>query len=604
MRLFELFNSGSLLIEKRRAGGLAPKRSTIEELEKYRGQEDIFVSYTSDVGVNSHGNKLRTDTAFKGGVTSKKGAHNVRGMKFGINPKSQYDTPIGIYSYPVDYVIKEKGVVPFAGNEPYIQVFRAGGNILDLAKYSRADLIADSEKIQAILDQTGVQIRIDVDRADRHALVHTPGGVFWNVSRIAAMYLTNIANGVHGNPDARGFVDITYGADDDEDESPNDEDTEWENDDDDDDWNDDEDPDWEDHDDEAEEEDTNESMIVEAEHKATVRARWSKLLRDLGYDGVVDRKNDGVIHENEPTQAVFFTKKNLQLLEVVDNRSETREPRGYLDIYFDSPSSFLRDLKRGKVPAELATKVMNKNLGVMIPLIPFDALPKETQEFFEKNWIEFVYFGFIQLIRWMPISDEQRVELIKAHPDTVSKFWPEEFTPAVMAYLNANALKFSHPSFLDKIPFSTEALMEIIKREPSIVSVVFSTGARVEDKAPRFKNDKLLTWIMSTYPNEFQRLLNASIMNLMNPKVLDAFFAMTYHGDTGIKWTHLLTMFSHNNARAFEQCFMSLPIHDAAEYAEYFEVGHSIFDKMVAMRPEIPDYIEKHGLRTKFGIKK
>ena len=42
--------------------------------------------------------------------------------KVGINPTSKHDTPLGIYLYPIDYVIENKMDVPFAGREPYINV--------------------------------------------------------------------------------------------------------------------------------------------------------------------------------------------------------------------------------------------------------------------------------------------------------------------------------------------------------------------------------------------------------------------------------------------------------------------------------------------------
>jgi hypothetical protein len=42
--------------------------------------------------------------------------------KVGINPKSKYDTPLGIYFYPIDYVIHKEMDVPFAGDQPYLNV--------------------------------------------------------------------------------------------------------------------------------------------------------------------------------------------------------------------------------------------------------------------------------------------------------------------------------------------------------------------------------------------------------------------------------------------------------------------------------------------------
>lgn len=42
--------------------------------------------------------------------------------KVGINPRSQWDTPIGIYFYPLYYVVKENMQVPFASELQYINV--------------------------------------------------------------------------------------------------------------------------------------------------------------------------------------------------------------------------------------------------------------------------------------------------------------------------------------------------------------------------------------------------------------------------------------------------------------------------------------------------
>lgn len=45
--------------------------------------------------------------------------------KFGINPKSSFNTPIGIYAYPLKYVIDVDMDVPYAKTCPYIWVFQA-----------------------------------------------------------------------------------------------------------------------------------------------------------------------------------------------------------------------------------------------------------------------------------------------------------------------------------------------------------------------------------------------------------------------------------------------------------------------------------------------
>lgn len=65
--------------------------------------------------------------------------------KLGINPSSRYSTPIGIYAYPLDYVLRRadrqraddtinfSNIVPFAGESRYVTVFSAKGTIVDLA---------------------------------------------------------------------------------------------------------------------------------------------------------------------------------------------------------------------------------------------------------------------------------------------------------------------------------------------------------------------------------------------------------------------------------------------------------------------------------------
>jgi hypothetical protein len=71
-------------------------------LDKYEGREDVFVSFTSL-------------------------------PKLGINPKTPYDTPAGIYSYPVYYVIENYDpkngafTVPFAAEQEYVHVFQVSG---------------------------------------------------------------------------------------------------------------------------------------------------------------------------------------------------------------------------------------------------------------------------------------------------------------------------------------------------------------------------------------------------------------------------------------------------------------------------------------------
>lgn len=42
--------------------------------------------------------------------------------KVGINPKSNHTTPVGIYLYPISYVIEMQMRVPWAGGSPYVSI--------------------------------------------------------------------------------------------------------------------------------------------------------------------------------------------------------------------------------------------------------------------------------------------------------------------------------------------------------------------------------------------------------------------------------------------------------------------------------------------------
>jgi len=48
-------------------------------------------------------------------------------------------------------------------------------------------------------------------------------------------------------------------------------------------------------------------------------AMWNKIMRSLGYAGVTDKTGQGIIHPNEPTQAVFFSKQAIRVVEMIHN---------------------------------------------------------------------------------------------------------------------------------------------------------------------------------------------------------------------------------------------------------------------------------------------
>lgn len=286
MQLNELFD----LDEARRNPEVNQKQSALSELMKYKGRKNVFVTFTSDVGRSSHAQsdsyenniahmvsknwqyfedvKSLKDASivrktllklalgsYLTEVTPKQLWHtvqylqknpdasfasssNVSGAKFGINPRSSFNTPMGIYSYPIDYVLSVAGNVPYQKNAPFIWVFENNGNILDLSKYTESDLKRDMSKLGEVLN--------------------------WDEDRIHTM-----SSGKSQSPESRMWEVVRY-------------------------------------------------MAWHIKGKQTVQ--WAKLFRKIGYNGVVDW-GKGIIHPNEPTQAVFFSKDNLKPLEMIRNIS-------------------------------------------------------------------------------------------------------------------------------------------------------------------------------------------------------------------------------------------------------------------------------------------
>src|SRR5690606_33428547 len=68
--------------------------------------------------------------------------------KIGINPTSEFETPLGIYAYPLTEMENaiRTNMIPFAGDRKYAVAFSAKGNIVLGSKYSDADLANDIER--------------------------------------------------------------------------------------------------------------------------------------------------------------------------------------------------------------------------------------------------------------------------------------------------------------------------------------------------------------------------------------------------------------------------------------------------------------------------
>jgi hypothetical protein len=183
--------------------------------------------------------------------------------KLGINPNSTYNTPLGIYAYPGEYVQYKARYntndLPFAGGSEYANVFKVTGNIVNLSELSSADELKYHQQLSEVyataVKPLGVSWKTAVDtvydliiESDNEARVKSPGGKLWYIM----MKLTTLPT-----------RSVTYA------------------------WN------------------------------TKPHIAWNSLFRRIGIDGCIDN-GDGIIHPVEPTQAVFFSKtvikNNVRLL--------------------------------------------------------------------------------------------------------------------------------------------------------------------------------------------------------------------------------------------------------------------------------------------------
>lgn len=260
------------ILESRKNPEQNPKTFINDMYEKYKDDPNIFISFV---------NNLSPDGKYD---------VNFSGEKIGINPSSTFNTPNGIYSYPLKYMIDHYSLmdndgnikdvkIPYAGSRPNIFVLRRtdSGKHLNISELDIEDYKENIDKscryFASILDNINNQeLKLYfIEDAINNAKIDSLGGKLWNITRYFASLYYHIkknnndlnVNDLKDLSTKYNTGDLRY--------SPN---------------------------------------------------FWNKLLRDvLGYDSVVDY-GKGIIHPSEPEQCVFFSTRGFKIVDVVRNTSK------------------------------------------------------------------------------------------------------------------------------------------------------------------------------------------------------------------------------------------------------------------------------------------
>lgn len=230
--------------------------------------------------------------------------------KVGLNPKSMYFTPLGIYAYPLwdaEFATQVKNnEVPFAGGLKYANVIQADmTNIVCVQDNDFDDLTAKTTKwladrLPIYRDLSGPEhnsrmsaemLMKFLDKVLRYAkdiaYTKTPGGIWWSYTRLAALLVRYV-----NEPDNKANIykvkdlePLCYSAN---------------------------------------------SLAKQIEGGASM---WTRVMLDIGVKGVVDLGGQ-IIHANEPTQAVFFSTEMIHVVDRITN------PRKIPDLEIKTPRQF------------------------------------------------------------------------------------------------------------------------------------------------------------------------------------------------------------------------------------------------------------------------
>lgn len=350
-----------LIQEKRKNPELNPKIHITDVFEKYKDDPDVYISYID---------------AYKGAP------------KIGINPTSHFNTPLGVYTYPLNQIYYSRhsiktspGDVPFGGNRPYIAVLRKkpGTKFVDnmYTDYDSSDYDNDIKKLKEYFikktaifdDETFSKIQ---NWVDENIDIKSPIRYIWLLTRVLAFVLEspirkeNIINLVY-NINALGT-------------------------------------------------DRNKGQLN------VTSLKWNRILNKvLGYDGFADKLGKGLIHKSEPIQAVFLTPVSYEIIGIYENVKEL-EKELKIKLQSKSYKTALKQLKNDSINSQTILTLLlktkpDKLIGIFKEI--GHAINMLSDEDFQKAMLGSTNIPLLSklFIEHKNLTDSNIYDIIKYHPN-------------------------------------------------------------------------------------------------------------------------------------------------------------------------------------------
>ena len=262
-----------IITELRKNPDLNPKLTNAQNLEKYKDEDDIFITFSN--------HELTT-----------------------FNLKSVYDTPLGVYCYPIKQLWKEieTDEIPFAADRGFIHVIKntsssfiddignlpnaAGVTFIDklLRLYVEIFLGEDPIEQKKLAISWGISDETIERELGSYKISNNKEAIIDNLSHdLKRFWLPVVQKSCYHKNNIGGLfwwaskrvADQLYAAD-------------------------------------TEKYGTKPPSFI-----------WRELMVSIGVTGVADRTGKGIIHSNEPLQAVFFTPKAFKHIETFINDVRT-----------------------------------------------------------------------------------------------------------------------------------------------------------------------------------------------------------------------------------------------------------------------------------------